>query len=318
MTDILTVSFWVSVLAAAVRAGTPLLYTTLGEIISERAGVLNLGLEGMMLVGALGGVVGTFYTGNVWSGFAIAALMGGLLSLFHAYLCVTLRADQVISGIMLVILGTGLTNFFGTNFFGTSMVGRPIPDRFPSLNFLGLADLPILGKILFHHDPLVYLSIALVPLIWFVLFKTRLGLAITAVGENPEAADSLGISVNRIRYLCVFIGGLLAGAGGGYISLVILKSWQALMTSGQGWIAIALVIFSLWKPQRAILGAYLFGGIEGLQLRLQAASVQISYHLLQMMPYLATILVLILMIRGRAHLGAPAALTRPYERGGGA
>lgn len=316
MDELQSVAFWVSVLAAAVRAGTPLLFTTLGEIICERSGVLNLGLEGMMLVGALGGVIGTFYTENVWLGFLIACLAGGALSLLHAYLCITLRSDQVISGIMVVFLGTGLTNFFGTNFFGQTMVGRPLKDRFATLDVLGLSHVPVVGKILFYHDPLVYVALGLVPVVWWFLFKTRLGLAITAAGENPAAADALGVNVGRVRYLCVFLGGLLAGAGGGYISLVMLKSWQALLTSGRGWIAVALVIFSLWKPQRAIFGAYLFGGIEGLQLRMQAAGIQVSYHLLQMLPYLSTIVVLLFVTAGKARqrLGAPSALTQPYER----
>ncbi|MBI3962936.1 MAG: ABC transporter permease [Deinococcus sp.] len=313
MGEVLSLTFLSNVLAAAVRAGTPLLYVTIGEIISQRAGVLNLGLEGLMLIGALSSFMATFYTGSAWIGLLVGCLAAGALSLLHAFLCITLRADQVISGIMLVLLGIGLTDFVGV-----SMVGRTIVGRFDALHLPLLADIPYLGPILFQHDVLVYLAMALVPLAWVFLFKTRLGLSITAVGESPQTADTLGLSVYRIRYLCVFLGGLLAGAGGAYIALAVLKSWQALMTGGRGWIAVALVIFSFWRPQRAIWGAYLFGGIEGLQLRLQAAGVAIPVHLMSMMPYLATVLVLVFTARGKLarRLGAPAALTQPYQRGG--
>ncbi|MFQ5794791.1 MAG: ABC transporter permease [Candidatus Bipolaricaulia bacterium] len=314
MSEVFTVSFFVSVIAAAIRSGTPLLYATLGEIIAERSGVLNLGLEGLMLVGALTGFMGTFYTDSAWLGFLIGALAAGALSLIHAFLSVTIKANQVISGIMLVLMGIGLTNFFGV-----PMVGQTIQSRFSALHIPGLSDIPHLGRMLFQHDILVYLAMLLVPIIWVFLFKTRLGLAITAVGESPETADTLGISVARIRYLSVFLSGILAGASGAYISLAVMKSWQSGMTAGRGWIAIALVIFAFWRPQRAILGAYLFGGIEGLQLRLQAAGIAVPVDLISMLPYVAPILVLVLTSRRkiRQRLGAPAALTLPYERGGG-
>ncbi len=326
MDDVLTLGFWASVLAGAIRLGTPLLFPTLGEIICERAGVLNLGQEGILLVGSLGGYMGAYYAGgDAWIGLGFGVLAGGLFSLIHAFLTINLKADQVISGVMLVLLGMGLTDFVGV---AGKMAGQVVAWRnnwaFQRLDLTPWENHPnellrFLDKVVFDHDLFVYLAVLLVPLIWFFLFKTHLGVAITAAGESPESADTLGIPVNRVRYLCVFLGGLLAGAGGAYISLVMLKSWTTMMTAGRGWIAVALVIFAFWKPQRAIWGAYLFGGIESLQGQLQAANVPIPVDLISMLPYLATIVVLVVIGRSRAlkRTGAPSALGLPYERGAG-
>jgi simple sugar transport system permease protein len=306
-----TAAFWVSVLVGAIRAGTPLLFATLGEIITQRAGVLNLGVEGMMITGALAGFMGSYYSHNPWVGVIVAMLCAGLLSLVHGFLCITLKSDQVVSGLMLVMLGVGLTSFFGEAMVGKTGYG------FEPLKIPLLSDIPFVGEVLFHHYSLVYLAVFLVPIIWLFLFKTRLGLEIISVGESPVTADTLGIPVERVRYLCVFIGGMLAGLGGCFLSLAYTRIWVDQMTAGRGWIAIALVIFAAWTPQRALWGAYLFGGIEGLQLRLQAAGVGVSHHLLQMMPYVATILVLLFSAREtfRRRIGAPEALMKPYMRG---
>lgn len=311
MPEFFTSALLISVLVGAVRAGTPLLFATLGEILTERAGVANLGLEGLMIVGALSGFMGAYYTQSPWIGVVVAMLCAGLLSLLHGFLCITLKADQVVSGIMLVLLGLGLTSFLGSSMVGKSGYG------FDPLHFPVLSDLPFIGPVLFQYNILVYVSVACVPLLTILLFKTRLGLEIIAVGENPATADTLGISVDRVRYLCVFLGGMLAGLGGSFLSLAYTRIWVDQMTAGRGWIAIALVIFSAWTPKRALIGAYFFGGIEGLQLRLQAAGIGVSYHLLQMMPYAATILVLLFSAREsfRRKIGAPEALMKPYRRG---
>lgn len=307
----MTAAFWISVLVGAIRAGTPLLFATLGEIITQRAGVLNLGVEGLMIVGALSGFMGSYYSHSPWIGVLVAMLCAGLLSLVHGFLCITLKSDQVVSGLMIVMLGVGITSFFGEAMVGKTGYG------FEPIEIPLLSDIPFFGKVLFHHYSLVYLAVALVPVIWLLLFKTRLGLEIIAVGESPVTADTLGIPVERVRYLCVFLGGMLAGLGGCFLSLAYTRIWVDQMTAGRGWIAIALVIFAAWTPQRALWGAYLFGGIEGLQLRLQAAGVGVSHHLLQMMPYVATILVLLVSAREtfRRRMGAPESLMKPYMRG---
>lgn len=311
MADILTSAFLISVLVGAVRAGTPLLFATLGEILTQRAGVLNLGVEGMMIVGALAGFMGSYYSHSPWIGVLTAMLCAGLISLVHGFLCITLKSDQVVSGITLVLLGVGVTSFIGEAMVGKTGYG------FEPLHFPILSDLPFWGQVLFQYNILVYLSVLIVVLLWFFLFRTRLGLEILAVGENPATADTLGIPVDRIRYICVFIGGMLSGLGGCFLSLAYTRIWVDQMTAGRGWIAIALVIFAAWTPQRALIGAYLFGGIEGLQLRLQTAGVGVSYHLMQMMPYAATILVLLFSAREtfRRRIGAPEALMKPYMRG---
>jgi simple sugar transport system permease protein len=311
MSEIFTSVFVISVLVGAVRAGTPLLFATLGEIITQRAGVLNLGVEGMMIVGALAGFMGAYYSHSPWIGVLTAMLFGGLISLIHAFLCITLKSDQVVSGIMIVLLGIGLTSFIGEAMVGKTGYG------FEPIHFPVLSDIPFFGQVLFRYNILVYLAVVLVPLLWVLLFKTRIGLEIIAIGENPATADTLGISVDRMRYVCVCIGGMLAGLGGCFLSLAYTRIWVDQMTAGRGWIAIALVIFAAWTPQRALVGAYLFGGIEGLQLRLQTAGVGVSHHLLQMMPYAATILVLLFSAREafRRRMGAPEALMKPYIRG---
>lgn len=294
---------------AAIRAGTPLLFGTLGEIYAERSGVLNLGVEGMMIMGAVTGFGVTLATDNVWLGIALAAVVGGLLALVHAFLSITLRANQVVSGLALTMFGLGLSGLVGKRYVGT-----PLPFRLRSVPIQVLSDIPILGPLLFQHDPLVYVSLALVPLLWFILFKTRVGISIRSVGESPATADALGVNVYLVRYLCVFIGGMFAGLGGAYLSVVYAPAWIEGMTAGAGWIVIALTIFAMWSPVRALLGAYLFGWVKVLQYRLQPLG--ISPNLLNMLPFIFTIIVLLAgtgeVIRKR--IGAPSALGIPYAR----
>jgi general nucleoside transport system permease protein len=302
----------VAVLAAAVRAGTPVLFATLGEIFAERAGVLNLGVEGMMLVGALAGFVVTARTGNPWLGAAAAAAVGAGLSTIHAALSVTLRANQVASGLALTIFGTGLSAFLGKGYVGVPGTGfqtTPLPL---------LDQIPVLGPMLFQQDPLVYLSYLLVPAAWYLLYRTRWGLHIRAVGEYPEAADAMGVDVARVRFACVVVGGILAGLGGTFLSTAYTSMWIENMTAGRGWIAVALVIFATWDPLRAVFGAYLFGGVNALQLHVQATGTNLPTYLLLMAPYVFTIAVLVLASHetARKRLGAPAALSVPYSRTG--
>ena len=304
--------FVTAVCAAAVRAGTSVLFATLGEIFAERSGVLNLGVEGMMLVGALAGFVTTVRTGNPWLGALAAGMAGGLLSLIHGVLAVTLRANQVASGLALTIFGTGLSAALGRGVIGVPAAG------FHAVALPAISRIPFLGPVLFQQDPLVYLSYLVVPAAWFVLYRTRWGLDIRAVGEHPEAADAMGIDVARTRYACVAAGGVLAGLGGTFLSTAYTSMWIENMTAGRGWIAVAMVIFATWDPLRAVVGAYLFGGVNALQLNLQAAGTSLPIYLLLMAPYVFTIVVLVFATRetARKRLGAPAALSVPYSRTG--
>ncbi len=299
-----------SLVAASIRAGTPLLFATLGETITEKSGILNLGLEGIMIVGALTGFAVSFSTGNPWIGVLAAGLAGMLMALIHAFFCITLRANQPVTGLMIVLLGLGLTSFFGRSYIGqVATYIEPVKIPF-------LSSLPVVGEAIFTHDPLAYTAIILTFATWFLMTKTRYGMEITAVGENPEAADSVGINVDRIRYISTLFGGFLVGIAGAYLSLAYAKLWTDEMTAGRGWICLALVIFSGWMPQRAILGAYLFGGLDVLSFKLQALGIGVSYHILKMIPYIVTILILLLSVaRKREAFGAPAALGKPFIRG---
>jgi ABC-type uncharacterized transport system permease subunit len=309
--EVFTIGWITAVLAAAIPAGTAILYACLGEILSERAGVLNLGVEGMMLMGALAGFAACYHSENVWVGAVAALVVGGLMATIHAFLTITLRANQVVSGLALTLFGAGLSAYLGRD-----LAGKAIPDKFNEIDIPLLGDIPRLGRILFQQDALVYISYFLVPLLWFFVYRTRQGLHLRAVGERPEAADAMGVSVAGLRYLYVILGGALAGLGGAAISLGTNPGWIENMTAGRGWIAVALVIFAGWNPLRAALGAYLFGGVEAGQFRLQTAGVDISSFFLSMLPYLFTILVLVLATResARRRIGAPAALGRPYVR----
>ena len=300
-----------TVLAAAITAGTPLLYAALGEILAERTGVLNLGIEGMMLVGAVVSFMVCISTGSAWYGLLAGMAAGGAMASIHALLCITFKANQVVSGLALTIFGIGLSGFLGK-----TIIGTPAPDTFTRIPLPILSDIPFLGQILFNQDILVYFSYILVPSIWFFIYKTNPGLKMRAVGENPGAADALGINVFLTRYIYVIIGGVFSGIAGAYLALALVPSWSEGMTAGMGWIAIALVIFAMWNPPRAMLGAYLFGAVSALGFRLQAIGVDISPYFLNMLPYLFTIAVLIFAtIRTRKNrLGAPKALMQAYDR----
>lgn len=301
----------VPILAAAVRSGTPVLYATLGEVLSERAGVMNLGLEGVMLVGAYAGFAVTKATGDPWLGLLASFAAGAAITLIHAFLCITLMCNQVVSGLALVMTGYGLSALLGRGVIGETISGMT------QWNVPVLSKIPFLGPIFFQHNMMVYLSYAIVVFLCWFIFRTRWGLNMRAVGENPRAADAMGLSVTQIRYFYSLVGGGFAGLGGGYLSVVYAQMWIEGMTSGRGWIAVALVIFGLWNPARAALGAYLFGGVEALQLRMQAMGSSISASLLLTLPYLMTVVVLtIVSIKAGkgAKLGAPAALSIPFRR----
>ncbi len=303
-------AFFIAILSSAVVAGTPILFAALGELVTEKVGVTNLGVEGMMLIGAVSGFMAAIATGNSWIGLVTAMLAGGVMGLIHAVLTVTLRANQVVSGLALTIFGSGLSGYLGKSY-----IGIPVAEPFRGVVLPMLGDIPFLGPVLFRHDLLVYMSWVLVLALWFFLKRTRAGLFMQAVGENPGAADSLGVHVFALRYLYIIVGGMLCGAGGAYLSLASAPSWLENMTAGRGWIAIALVIFALWRPERALIGSYLFGGIDALGFHLQAAGVHLSHFFLQMLPYIFTIMVLtVVMAKRGGRLAAPGALGLPYDR----
>lgn len=305
-------TFITGLIAASLQAGTPIIFACLGEILCERAGVLNLGVEGMMLVGAMCGFAVALHTGSPVLGAIAGALAGGVLSLIHAFLTISLMANQVVSGLGLTIFGVGVSGLLGSG-----LVGKKGPGFLP-LKLPLLSDIPILGPIVFQQDALVYTAILLVPAMWVYIYKTRPGLALRAVGENPSAADAWGESVASIRYAHVFAGGVLAGLGGAYLSLGYTHMWMENMVAGRGWIALALVIFGFWHPVKAAAGALLFGGVGVLQLRVQAAGATIPSSILAMLPYLLTIAVLVaitLRQRRTGRVEAPAALGISFKRG---
>ena len=313
------------ILAAGVASGTILLFAAVGEIFAERAGVLNLGVEGMMLIGAVAGFSVTAATGNPWLGLVLAMLAGGLLSLVHAVITIQFRADQVISGLALTFLGSGLARVLGD---GLSKAGQIA--TLPRFTVPLLGDVPVLGPILFRDQSLMtYVGFVLVPLAWYWIEQTRPGLNLRAVGERPAAADAQGIDVVRLRYLYVLVGGLLAGLAGATITIAISPGWFGDQTvAGRGWIAVGLVIFAQWSPIRAAIGAYLFGAIFRFILDIQGVKTILgaenpfqagrsSTFFLEMLPYLFVVVVVIIGSREalRRRVGAPAALGIPYVRG---
>ncbi len=303
-------SWLISTVSRALAFGVPLLWGTLGEIYAERAGVVNLGVEGMMILGAFTAFAVTQSTGNPGLGLLCAAGIGALAALFHAFLTVTLRANQYVSGLALSMFGLGLAGLLGRGW-----EGKPLGTPLPTLTIPALSRIPVLGPMLFQDQTiLTYIGIFLAFLLWLLLFRTRWGVAIRSVGESPATADALGINVTLVRYLCVVFGGLLAGVGGGYLSVAYRPSWTEGMTAGMGWIVIALTIFAAWDPLQAIWGAFFFGALYHLSYRLQA---YLSPELLKVMPYLFAIVVLALSGFGgrRFRRRAPGALGLPYVRG---
>ena len=301
----------IAVLPAAVTAGTTFLYAALGEILSERAGVLNLGVEGMMLTGGVIGFTVTLKSGNVWVGLFGAAAGGAALALIHAGLCIHLRANQIVSGLALTIFGTGLASYLGK-----PLVGIPLPQPFRPIEIPVLAQIPVIGPALFHQNAMVYLSYLIVPALWYLIERTRPGLHLRSVGENPAAADAMGINVYTLRYVYVLAGGAFCGMAGAHLSLAVVPSWVEGLTAGRGWVAVARVIFALGPPWPAVFGAYLFGGVEALTFSIQLLTHKVSPILLSALPYLFTIAVLLLASSQtmKRRLGAPAALGLPYER----
>jgi ABC-type uncharacterized transport system permease subunit len=298
-----------NILISAMIAATPLVLAAIGELVAERAGVLNLGVEGMMVVGAIAGFATMLGTGSAILGLLAAMLGGAMMAFLFGILTLTFRANQVASGLALTMFGLGLSALWGQGYSGKSA------PPFPRLSIPGLTDLPLVGKLLFGQDALVYLSLAIVAGVAYVLTRTRAGLILRAVGENHDAAHAIGYPVVRVRYLAVMFGGAMAGLGGAYLSLVQTPLWVERMTAGRGWIALALVVFAAWRPWRALLGAYLFGGITILQLHSQALGVKIDAQLLSMVPYLATIIVLVVISREstRSKVSAPACLGKPFH-----
>ncbi len=310
--ELITASFIIGILAASVRLATPILFAALGEIFTERAGILNLGLEGIMLMGALSGFLGAFWTGSLWVGVLAAILTGLLFGLLMGFMSITVKANQVVAGLGITILGSGLSTLLFRLAFGLRTT-PPTLDIFPVVPIPLLSDLPVLGPVLFQHNVLVYLALILVPIAALVLFQTHFGLTIRAVGESPDAVDTRGLNVSWIRYLSLAIGGALAGLGGGYLVLGSLGLFWTQMTAGRGFIAIAVVVFSKWSPWRALLGALVFGLAGAVQISLQTIRVPIASELLLMLPYIITIVVLISVSR-RAEF--PSAFAVPYYRGG--
>ncbi len=310
----------VIIIASAIFYGTPLFFAALGGIFTERSGVLNLGVEGTMLLGGVSGAWASQHVGgSAWFTILMAIIIGmiagGFTSALLAFLCVTLKTNQTVAGLAITIFaGTvGLSSYFA-NIWGVSK--NPVPRQIRRLDVFGLADTPIVGPIIFNQTILTYVSWALVVLATVYLFRTRIGLQLRAVGESPQTADAMGINVVKYRYVHTILGGALAGIGGVFYSLAVVPTWVDGMTKGAGWIAIALVIFGFWRPSLTLLGAYLFGALQSLGSTLKARGVNISGDILDALPFVMTIVVLVLVSSRFAHrkLGAPAALGVPYER----
>ena len=290
-------------LASLMVAATPILLAAIGEVVVERAGVLNLGVEGMMISGSVLGFVAAIATGNAWIGFIVAALGGAGMALVFGILTQYFLSNQVATGLALTLFGLGLASLLGQGYLG---VKAP---SFPDWYIPILGDIPVIGPIVFQHDPMVYVGLGIVGGVWWFLRKTRAGLVLRAVGENHEAAHALGYNVVRVRLLAIMFGGACAGLGGAYLSIVRVPTYADSLTAGAGWIALAIVVFASWKPGRLLLGAYLFGGVTVLQLNLQAAGVAIPVEYLSMSPYIATILVLVIMSSG----ASPGSLGKTFH-----
>lgn len=301
-------SIIIDVLTGGVRGGTSILFTALGETVSERSGVINLGAEGCMLGGALSAYIVAAETGNPWLGVLAGGLAGGLLALVHAILVVWRGANQFASGLTVLFLGLGLTSLFGASYVGRSITPLTVWE------IPVLSEIPVVGEILFRQDPLVYVSFLLVPAIWLLLFRTRLGLQIRTAGERSETLTVHGYSVRRVRTIAVVIGGFLGGVGGAHLSIAYTNSWFENMVAGRGFIAVALVIFASWGPVKAMAGAYLFGAALALGPALQARGFAINQFALHVIPFVLTLIVLAALGR-RTISAAPAELKRVFENG---
>ena len=307
ISDLFSATVLVGILASGIRLATPYLYAAIGETFGQRSGVLNLGVEGQMLLGAFAGFYISMRTGNLGLGVLAAMIVGALMGLAMAFVTVNLHAQQGISGIGFYLFGLGMSDLLFQKLLGTVETVQ----GFPKIYIPGLSDIPGIGDIFFSHNILVYGAYLLVPISWFVLNKTSLGLKIRSVGENPDAADSLGVNVAHVRYFTIILGGTLSGIAGASLSIALLNVFQQNMTSGQGFIAVALVYFGAWRPVGVLGGALLFSMVNSLQLWIQVLGIAVPSEIAVMMPYVLTILVLVATV---SKVRAPSALTRPFER----
>ena len=296
-------------LLTVITAATPLLFAALGELVTEKSGVLNLGVEGMMLVGAVCSFAFVQWTGSAWLAIIGGMLAAMLMALIFAFITLTLHAAQVATGLALTIFGIGISALLGQDLVGIAYAGLP------DIKLPFLSDLPVVGELLFRHDGLVYLSFIMVLAVSWFLYRTRAGLILRAVGDSHDAAHAIGFSVIRIRYMATLFGGAMSGLAGAYLSLAYSPMWVEGMSAGRGWIALALVVFATWRPLRVLLGAYLFGGITILQLHGQALGISVPSQFMSMLPYIATIVVLVFISRdrNRIKLNAPACIAKPFH-----
>lgn len=306
--ELFDASVLIGIASSGIRLATPYLYAAIGETFGQRSGVLNLGVEGIMLMGAFSGFWAVYTTDSLLIGVLVALLVGLLMGLLTAFINVTLKAEQGISGIGIYLFGLGLSELL----FHQSFDSVVTVSGFPRIRIPLLSDIPVIGEIFFRHNLLVYVAFALVPLAWFVLNKTTLGLKIRAVGQNPQAADAMGISVARVRYFTVMFGGVMAAMAGASLSIALLNVFQQNMTAGQGFIAVALVYFGSWRPFGVMAGALLFSTVNALQLWVRTKGIDIPAEYASMAPYLLTILALVFASQ---RVDQPAALTKPFERG---
>jgi len=309
ISELLSATVLIGILASGIRLATPYLYAAIGETFGQRSGVLNLGVEGQMLLGAIAAFYVAFTTESLWLGMLAAVVVGAVMGLAMAFVSVNLQAEQGISGIGFYLFGLGMSDLLFQKLLGTvETVSGFSPIYIPVLS-----DIPVLGEIFFQQNILVYGAFVLVPIGWFVLNKTTLGLKVRAVGENPQAADSLGVSVSRVRYFTVTLGGILSGIAGASLSIALLNVFQQNLTSGLGFIAVALVYFGGWRPWGVLLGALLFSMVNSLQLWVQVLGIPIPSDFAVMMPYVLTILALVVTVQ---RVRSPSALTKPFEREG--
>ncbi len=309
ISELFTTTVLVGILASGIRLSTPYLFASLGETFGQKSGVLNLGVEGIMLLGAFAAFYTTFLTENLWLGLLAAIIVGGIMGLAVAVISVTLKAEQGISGIGIYLFGLGMSELLFQKTLGTV----EIVSGFSSIYIPILSDIPIVGEIFFQQNLLVYFAYIMVPVSWFVLSKTTLGLKIRAVGENPEAADTLGVSVSGVRYFTQIFGGVMSGIAGASLSIALLNVFQQNLTSGLGFIAVALVYFGGWRPLGVLIGSLIFSMVNALQLWVQVLNIPIPSDIAVMMPYVLTILALVIAVQ---RVRPPSALTKPYERGG--
>jgi len=296
-------------LSSSVIAAVPLMYAGLGELVAEKSGVMNLGLEGMMLMGAVSGYAVAAISGHPWLGIAVAIVVGVMMSLLFGFLAISLRANQVAAGLALTIFGTGLSAFLGRPYTSATLSATIAPWPIP-----GLSQIPVVGPALFSVTPLAYLAFLIFPVVGWFLYRSKAGLKLRAVGESPEVAHALGFPVTRIRYAAVLFGGGMAGLGGAYYSVVYLRLWQEQITAGRGWIALALVVFATWRPGRLMVGALLFGAVTAWQFYAQAINVPVPTQFLASLPYIATVVVLVVISRNKQtiRLNAPASLGKTF------